>query len=394
MNKEILQEEVQDFTHEFKGDINSLAFSGSPFPNISTQELLRQISSRNQIKNKLPLWYKSKGIYYPPKLNLEQTSSEITAQHKAQYIQGDSLIDLTGGFGIDAYYFAQKTKQVWHCEMDAELSQIASHNAKVLGLENIEFHVGNSLEFLNGDFDTIYADPARRDDAKNKVFLLEDCLPNIPLHLDDILSHSKLFMMKSSPMLDISQGIRDLEAVYEIHIVAIDNEVKELLWFMSREVEIETPKLISFNYTKTGIQVFESNLEDAVSVTYSEPLAYLYEPNTAILKSGAFNQISEQLAVNKLALHSHLYTSEELIDFPGRRFKIEKVLPYNKKEMRGLGIKKANISIRNFKESVATLRKKWKINDGGDIYLFFTTNQLDEQIVLVCSAIKENSDKA
>lgn len=387
MNKEILQEEIQDYIHEFTGDINSLAFSGSPFPNVSTQELLMQISSRNQIKNKLPLWYKTKGIYYPPKLNLEQTSSEITAQHKAQYIKGDNLIDLTGGFGIDTYYFAHKTKQVWHAEMDAELSQIASHNAKVLGVENIEFYVGNSLELLNREFDTIYADPARRDDAKNKVFLLEDCLPNIPLHLETILSHTKLFMMKSSPMLDISQGIRELEAVYEIHIVAIDNEVKELLWFMSRDVKIDSPKLISFNYTKSGIQVFESNLEDAVSATYSEPLEYLYEPNAAILKSGAFNQVSEQLGINKLALHSHLYTSEELIDFPGRRFKIAQVLPYNKKEMKRLGIKKANISIRNFKESVATLRKKWKIKDGGDIYLFFTTNQLKEQVVLVCSAI-------
>ena len=158
---------------------------------------------------------------------------------------------------------------------------------------------------------------------------------------------------------------------------------------MSREVQVASPKLISFNYTKTGVQVFESSLEDAVSATYSEPLEYLYEPNAAILKSGAFNQISEQLEVNKLAHHSHLYTSEELIDFPGRRFKIERVLPYNKKEMRNLGIKKANISIRNFKESVATLRKKWKIKDGGDIYLFFTTNQLDEQVVLVCSAIRE-----
>lgn len=386
--KAILEPEVQKFIREYQGDITKLAFAGSPFPNILIQVLLEQISSRKQIKSKLPLWYNTPNIYYSPKLNLEQTSSEITAKHKSNYIKGDTLADLTGGFGIDCYYFSLKMNSVTHLEQNESLSEIAKHNFLVLNAKNVTCKTGNSLELLEGKYDTIYADPGRRTENKNKVFLLEDCLPNIPKYLNHILNHTNFLMLKTSPMLDIKQGLSELEDVTAIHILAVNNEVKELLWFIETGSSITEPKIFTFNYTKENVQTFESNLNDDISAAYDKPLNYIYEPNAAILKSGAFNKIANQLEINKIAPNSHLYTSESLIDFPGRRFEVIQVLPYHKKEMRKFNKRKANITTRNFKESVAQIRNKWKIKDGGEDYLFFTTLQNNDQVVIQCKAIK------
>lgn len=384
----IISPEVQKFIMEYEGDIAKLAFAGSPFPNVPIQALLEQISSRNQIKNKLPLWYNTPNIYYPPKLNLEQTSSEITAKHKAEYLKGKKIADLTGGFGIDCFYFSKRADSVLHLEKNEVLSQIATHNFSALGVANIHCKFGDSLELLEGNFDMIYADPGRRTEDKNKVFLLEDCLPNIPANLDKILSHTKHLMLKTSPMLDITQGLHELRNVSSIHIIAVNNDVKELLWFIDSENTVEEPKILTFNYTKTTIQTFETEWIDESIADYATPSSYLYEPNAAIFKSGAFNAVAEKFGLKKIAPNSHLYTSEVLIDFPGRRFEIIEVLAYHKKEMKNFIKTKANVSTRNFPESVAKIRKKWKIKDGGTSYLFFTTTLDNQHILIRCNAIR------
>lgn len=382
MLRALLDPEVQTFITSYQGDISKLAFSGSPFPSVPIQALLEQISSRNQIKNKLPKWYNTKNIYFPPKLNLEQTSSEITAQHKARYLKGKKLADLTGGFGIDCYYFSQKMESVTHFEQNELLSQITQHNFEQLGTNNVTCKTGDSLTLLEAKYDTIYVDPGRRTASRSKVFLLKDCLPNIPDNLDQILQHTNLLVLKTSPILDISMGLSELKNVSDIHIVAVNNEVKELLWFIQAISPMEEPRIHTFNYTKGQVETFETTLYDEAIADYSISKTYLYEPNAAILKSGAFHDLAIHYNLNKLAENTHLYTSEELIDFPGRRFEIIKVLPYNKKEMRAYSKSKANVTIRNFPETVAQIRKKWKLKDGGNDYLFFTSLENNDRVVI------------
>lgn len=297
---------------------------------------------------------------------------------------------MTGGFGVDSYFFSKQFKSVFHCEVDPSLSKIASHNSEVMEISNIEFMSEDGFNFLKvseRQFDWIYVDPSRRHGHKGKVFLLSDCEPNVPEELEILFAHSSSIMIKTSPLLDITAGIRDLKHVRAIHIVAVDNEVKELLWILKKtyngEISIKT-----VNLKKASDEVFEFDLsaEGSVDVKLGEPLTYLYEPNAAILKAGAFNLLTGKLGVYKLHKHSHLYTSDTLIDFPGRRFKVEKVIPYHKRQLRrSLDFDKANVSTRNFPETVQQIRKKFKIRDGGHHYLFYTTNLNEDKIVIIAS---------
>lgn len=387
-NKNILSTLIQNFIKNYSESISTLALRGTSFENVTTHELIQQIESRQKAEKKLPLWFSSEGIYYPPKLNIEQTSSELTAIYKAGLIEGKTLIDITGGFGVDSYYFSKRMLRVTHCEEQKELSAIATHNFKQLGAENIRTIAGNGLvHAMQEKFDVIYIDPSRRHASKGKVFFLSDCAPNVPENLDSLLAHCDTLLLKTSPMLDISVGLSELHHVKEVHIVAVANEVKELIWVLKNDgagsLQIKT-----VNQAKAGLQVFEFPWNATAEASYSQPLTYLYEPNAAIMKSGAFQQISEAYGLGKLHIHSHLYTSETLIDFPGRRFSIERLLPYSKKNMRELGLLgNVHVSIRNFPMSVAALRKKWKLNEGGDHYLFFTTAMDENKIVLVCKKV-------
>ncbi len=387
-NSALLNKEVQDFIKNFEGDVSKLAFAGSPFDSVSVQELIQQIESRKKIEKKLPTWFETQDILFPPKLNLEQTSSEIAAKYKASLVNGKTLADITGGFGVDSFFFSGNILDVNHFELNAELSSIAKHNFKVFGKSNIQCFPEDGLQIvLNRKYDVIYADPSRRHNSKGKVFFLKDCQPNIPDHISEILKNCQQFLLKTSPMLDISIGLSELQKVSEIHIVAVDNEVKELLWLMKNVASTE-PQIKTINFTKSGTESFNFKMNEIGDVKYSLPQKYLYEPNAAILKSGAFNLVSEKFKLNKLHQNTHLYTSEFLVDFPGRRFLIEKRIPYTKAEMRAaISFNKANITTRNFPESVETLRKKWKISDGGDVYLFFVTNLEDKKEMLICSKI-------
>ncbi|TPN89311.1 THUMP-like domain-containing protein [Aquimarina algicola] len=393
MNQNILHTNIQKYIIDQSNsseEISNIVLKGSPFDNISIQELAQQIQSRRKIRDKLPTWYAKENIYYPPLLNLEQTSSELTALYKSNIVSGKSLIDLTGGFGIDDYFFAKKMENVIHCEINKELSDIAQHNFTALQQNNIKTYADNGLEVLN-DFDYIdwiYVDPSRRHESKGKVFFLEDSIPNIPENLDFLFSKSDQILIKTSPLLDIRSGIRSLQYVKEIHVLAIKNEVKELLWILNKR-EHQNVKIITINIQKSKQQQFAFWLEDETKqqVKLSPPQQFLYEPNAAILKSGGFLSIAKILNLNKLHLHSHLYTSDTIIDFPGRCFEIKAIYPYQKKALTKIGIDKANITTRNFPESVATLRKKLKIKDGGDTFLFFTTDNKNNKVMLLCNKI-------
>lgn len=388
MNHHILTIEVQNFINaHLKTDLTKLILKGSPFESVSIQEIAEQILAKNSCEKKLPRWFIAENIYYPNKLNIEQTSSEITAKYKSDLVSGETLIDITGGFGVDAYFFSQKVAKITHCEINEELSAIVSHNFKQLQVNNITTYFGDGIEFLEKSqekFDWIYADPSRRNDAKEKVFLLEDCLPNIPENLGLLFQKTDHILLKASPILDITSAINELQFVKEIHVVAVENEVKELLFLLEKNYTKNTD-IKTINLNKEEIQAFDFSLNEEVSATYSEPKKYLFEPNAAILKAGAFQQISAHLKIDKLHQHSHLYTSDILIDFPGRRFEIKQSISYGKKQLLKLiPTKKANITTRNFPETVAQIRKKTGLKDGGNHYLFFTTDLNNRHLVLIC----------
>lgn len=391
MNFSILHPEVQQYIQDnLTSEITKLILKGSPFDDISIQELANQIIAKQKSEKKLPTWFSSNNIYYPPKLSIEQTSSEITATYKSSLVSGDSLIDITGGFGIDCYYFSKKIKQVIHCEINEELSTIVKYNYQQLKVENIKTVAGNGFDFLKNttqNFDCIYMDPSRRDDVKGKVFLLKDCQPYIPPKIDFFFTKAKQILIKVSPILDITNTISDLKNVKEVHIVAANNEVKELLFLLEKGFQGDA-KIKTINFQKEKVQKFEFNLGEKVKSEYSAPLTYLYEPNVAILKSGGFHHISTELNVFKIHQHSHLYSSEVLIDFPGRAFKIEYIIPYDKKKLQKiLPQKKANITVRNFPKTVAQFRKETKIKDGGDIYIFLTTNIKNKPTLIICKKV-------
>ena len=392
MNFSILNPEIQAFISDnIGGEISKIALQKNPFPEIEWIEILNQIASKYKAKDKLPTFFATKNIIFPSKVSIEQTSSEKTAQYKSEMVSGENLIDLTGGFGVDAFYFAKKVKKVIHCEINEELSSIVKHNFKELKVENIECLSGDSSDILkktNQKIDWIYIDPSRRNDAKGKVFMLKDCLPNVPEFLDYYFLFSKNILIKTAPILDISAALLELKNVKKIHIVALDNEVKELLWEIEKDFNAEIEiKTIAIAKEKIGNFDFILNANSQIP-RYGLPKKYLYEPNSAIMKSGGFNEISIRYNIEKLHPQSHLYTSDKKIDFPGRVFEIQKSISYNKSEMKShLENKKANLTTRNFPEKVEDIRKKWKITDGGNQYCFFTTNQNNNKIVLLCTKI-------
>lgn len=392
MNKNILTTGAQDFiSQNLNSDIMSVLLKKSSFDEISSKELVAQIEAKKKCNKKLPTWFKTPKIYYANKLNIEQTSSEITAHYKSQIISGKSLLDLTGGFGIDSYFFSKKIDTVTYNELDQNLAEIVTHNFKILGIKNINISTLDGITLLkntNQHYDWIYADPSRRNEKKGKVFLLEDCLPNITDHLHLLFDKSDNVLLKTAPLLDISMGIRALQRVAEVHIIAVNNDVKELLWVLRKGFNNDIAvKTINFHKTDKEIFDFKLSEEKATLSKFEYPQSYLYEPNAAILKSGGFKIIGEKLHLHKLGEHTHLFTSRQLIDFPGRRFRIEKVFDYTKAGLKQLQLKKANITTRNFPISVADIRKKFKIKDGGDFFLFFFKNYTHKYQILVCSKV-------
>ncbi len=392
MEISILTKKVQDFINSNIGnDISKLALQKNPFPELDYVIILNQIAAKTKAREKLPTFFENTNIIYPSKISVEQTSSEKTAKYKSEIVSGEFLIDLTGGFGVDDLYFARKIKSVIHCEINSELSEIVKHNFQVLNILNIECKNDDSFNILktfNQKFDWIYIDPSRRNDAKGKVFMLRDCLPNVPENLEFYFRYSDNILIKTAPLLDISAGLLELSNVKTIHIVAIENEVKELLWIIQKnfvgEIEIKTT-----NITKNIDEKFDFVWNKNQQIPrFDLPKKYLFEPNASIMKSGGFDEVAIQFGIGKLHKFSHLYTSNQKIEFSGRVFEIDFCIPYSKSEMKKhFENQKANITTRNFPETVEYIRKKFKIKDGGNRYCFFTTDANDEKIVLICTKI-------
>ncbi len=359
------------------------------FEGISNKELAAQLEARKKCEKKLPTWYNIPGIYFPNKLNIEQTSSEITASYKAGFVHGKSLADLTGGLGVDSCFFSRKIPSVTHVEKDPELSAIAAHNFQVLGRSNIQSVSGSFVDFLQKTeqhFSWIYLDPSRRDNHKGKVFRLANCSPNVLEHLDLLFSKTDNILIKTAPLLDLKAGSGEMNFVKEIHVVAVSNEVKEVLWWLEKGFHGEASiKTVNLGLAKDETFEFDLEGEQQASVAYSHPRSYLYEPNAAIMKSGAFKSIGNRFHLKKLHPNTHLYTSDHRVDFPGRIFRVENAIPYRKSGMKTLAGTKANVATRNFPETVAAIRKKFRIKDGGNTYLFFIRSISEKPMVLVCN---------
>jgi len=273
LNTAILHTKVQQFiTDNLKTNITKLILKGSPFSDVSIQELANQIVSKQKSEYKLASWFRTEQIYYPSKINIEQTSSEHTANYKSNLVSGASIIDITGGFGIDCFYFSKQFETVTHCEINTELSTIVAHNFKQLKINNITTFSGDALDFLRSTkekFDCIYIDPSRRDAVKGKVFLLQDCVPNVPENIDFLFSKTNQILIKTSPILDITSAINELKFIKEVHVIAIHNEVKELLFLLekkhSKAIEIKTVnigkkqiKTFDFKYKEDVFKVFRA----------------------------------------------------------------------------------------------------------------------------------------
>jgi 16S rRNA G966 N2-methylase RsmD len=390
VNKILLNSAIQEFiTSHIHSNIHELVLKGSPFDGIDIKELIEQIEAKKKCALKLNTWFETPGVYYPNKLNIEQTSSETAAKIKSGFMEGESIVDLTGGFGVDSYYFSKQFKTVVHCEINPKLAEIAAYNSAIFGTKNITTHSKDGIEFLKScsdTFDWIYIDPSRRDAQKNKKFLIEDCSPNVITHQDLFFKHSKNVLIKMSPMLDISVGLAALKNVKNIYVVAVKNEVKELLFHQKQNFE-GMATIHTLNSHPNGDEYFSFEIieEETAVASYNTPKQYLYEPNAAVMKSGAFQLISEQFKLDKLDPHTHLYTSNEKItDFPGKIYAISNFHPYQKKPLKKMiGGLKANVKTRNFSEKTETLKTLFKLNDGGDLYLFFTTSK-EKKLVIEC----------
>lgn len=388
MNKHILTTEVQTFIRQHAGeDASRIALKKSPFEEISSSELAQQIHGRQKVSQKIPQWLEAdNSLYFPEKLNLEQCSSTKTGQFKASLLAADStVLDLTGGFGVDSYYFAQRAKKVTHCEINPELSQIVAHNFQELGVTNVQFHRGDGLAILTSSderYDYIYTDPSRR--VKNqKVFRLEDCEPNIVAHQSLFFAHSDTLLTKLAPLLDITGALAVLPHVKEVYVTSIANECKELLFVQQKSFHgMPTIHAVRLSPEPPTIFTFTYPQEKEAAPTCGAPTNFLYDPDVAITKAGAFKSVATAFDLQKLHPHSHLYTSDKLVAaFPGRIFDIQQVVPFSIFK-KNVAIGKANIIAKNFPLKVEDIRKKFKIKDGGDDFLYFTTLH-DEQLVVI-----------
>lgn len=389
----VLRPEVQEFIKVHENDaITNLVLKGSPFKDVSIQLIAQQIKGRQIAKQKLPGLYNKDKIIYPPKLNLEQASSEETAKYKSEIVSKNySLIDLTGGYGIDTLAFSSSVDHLSYCELNSTTFLYATHNFKALNKKIKAYNVDglDHLRQCKENFDWIFIDPARRDNHSNKVFRLEDCTPNILEHFNLFRSKCSYMMLKLSPLFDLNLSLKQVPHVAEIHIVASKNEVKELLLIVDFENKHSNIKITAVNLS-TGQEVFTTNYSDLNhEQKLSLPKTYLYEPNGAIMKSGFYGALCRRYNVSALGVNSHLFTSEHLIDFPGRRFKINKITAPKQKELnKYIPSKKANISTRNYPLNPNQIKKKYKLKDGGSNFVFFTENIKKEKIALICEKIK------
>ena len=432
-----MNQATQDFIRQHQDDdVRQLAFLGSKYPEVDMPFALDQIRGRKMARVKLPRWASLEGIIYPPHISMEQCSSESTALYKAELAarllglpassSGTEMkaeneiefVDLTGGFGVDfSYIAAQLGVKSMYVERQAHLCEAAKENFGRLGLKNAIVKNGDGIEVLhsfhpkkkdvasaddslgitydqplsllktNLGLKIIFIDPARRDDAGNKVVSLKDCTPDVTVLQEEMLSKADYVIIKLSPMLDWHRAISELSHVREVHIISVNNECKELLLVLSARNMGENLRIYCINDAQSFV-CDELDMESSqvkIAPSTLEEMQYLYEPNASLMKAGCFGVLSGRYDARMLSKNSHLFVSQAPIEaFPGRSFRIIAVSSFNKKELKRhlSGITKANIATRNFPLSVAELRKRLKLKDGGETYIFATTLS-DESHVLV-----------
>ena len=391
-----INQETIDFIRSHRNDdVRTLALQASKYPTIDINEALVQIAGRQIAEKKIPSWSEIDDIRYPKHLSMEQCSSELTARYKASLIEGESLTDLTAGFGVDFSFIARRFSHADYVERQEVLCEVAKHNFNVLGLTQAKVHCMDGIEYLKemSTVDCLFLDPARRDANGGKTVAITDCEPDVCALESLLLQKGKTVMIKLSPMLDMHSALNDLKSIRELHVVSVNNECKELILVLrsssegnfhsGNEVVINCEQIVSntasqhFSYTLSEERAAECMLTDRIG-------NYLYEPGAALLKAGPYRLLSQRFGIMKLHPNSHLYTSETPVDFPGRRFKVIGFSGFGKKELKTFmkGLEKANLTVRNFPTTVADLRKKLKLKEGGDTYLFATTLNNGEKVLI------------
>ena len=429
-----MNQATQDFIRQHQDDdVRQLAFLGSKYPEVDMPFALDQIRGRKMARVKLPRWASLEGIIYPPHISMEQCSSESTALYKAELAarllglpassSGTEMkaeneiefVDLTGGFGVDFSYIAARLGvKSMYVERQAHLCEVAKENFGRLGLKNAVVKNGDGIEILHSfhpkkkdaasaddslgitydqprsllKLKIIFIDPARRDDAGNKVVSLKDCTPDVTVLQEEMLSKADYVIIKLSPMLDWHRAISELSHVREVHIISVNNECKELLLVLSARNMGENLRIYCINDAQSFV-CDELDMESSsvkIAPSTLEEMQYLYEPNASLMKAGCFSVLSDRYDARMLSKNSHLFVSREPIAvFPGRSFRIIAVSSFNKKELKRhlSGITKANIATRNFPLSVAELRKRLKLKDGGETYIFATTLSDDSHVLVI-----------
>ena len=409
-------------------DVRKVALLGTKDPEVDLHVALEQIAGRHTARRKLPSWAAVDGIVYPPHLNMEQCSSEQTARYKASLALRSAcgkrgvFVDLTGGFGVDFYWMSQGFQKRQYIEQNAALCEIAENNFRKLGLE-CSVCCCDTATYLTTmpHASLVYLDPARRNDQGGRTYGIEDCTPNVLELMPRLLEKADRVMLKLSPMLDWRKAVDDIEQlransqgpvanVHEVHIVSVDNECKELLLVLGKE-HVDSLRVLCMNgdssfefIPKVGMLCSQAGNESFPRWEYSfcsdlvdSPL-YLYEPNASIMKAGCFAEVEERFRVQQIAMNSHLFLSSvEMDEFPGRKFQILAISSMNKQELKRVfkeiinqkltSMESANIAVRNFPMTVDQLRKKLKMKDGGDTYIFATTLASGEHKLLICRKI-------
>ena len=421
-----------EFIREYRErDIRQLALQANRFPDVDMPYALDQIQGWQIARRKLPKWAACDGVIFPPHLSMEQCSSEPTAQYKlnlamewtcrieslelrvenselstqncrrqqfktqnSKFKTSTRMTDLTGGFGVDFSFTSCAFAAATYVERNEQLCHIVEHNLPLLGLNNATVVCADAVEYLSTvePQTMLFLDPARRDEHGAKTVMLADCTPDVVQLLPKLLEKSRFTMLKLSPMLDWHKAVEDLQGtVREVHIVSVGGECKELLLVLSTVVESELKVYcadLSTASDTSSLFVYtpDSSAPVANSKLKTQNSKFVHEPNASIMKAGCFDELAAAYGVSPVSRNSHLFLSDEPIEgFPGRSFVVERVTTMNKGELRKalVGIEKANIATRNFPLTVAELRKRLKIKDGGDVYIFATTTAEGEHLLLI-----------
>lgn len=389
----ITRADVQEFiaSHE-NSDVQALVLAHREILGVPSAWIATQIQGRRKAREKLPLWYRTPGIVYPPALGMEQCSSELTGRYKQQLLHGHQAADLSAGLGVDALFLSQSFHRLEYVEPDLALLELARHNHLLLGAENIGYHGQSADAFLHSDtsaFDLIYLDPSRRQ-GQRRVYHLGECAPNVVALRNTLLTKSLQVLIKASPLLDLKQAQRELGSVDQFIVLAVENECKEILIHLRRNPESRQPTIHAVDLDKGGEPTpfaFTWEQEKSAKSTYCSPLMYVYEPNAAILKSGAFKLIGEQYELAKLAPDTHLYTSEEQKpEFPGRLFRVIEQVSLHSKLHEQFENGYANILTRNYPMSVPEILRKTGLKEGGQHYLICTRSE--KPLVMVAERLR------